>query len=73
MSVAMIYEFPFCFQLAIAFDGACKDNERSPAAEALVYQDESPKTSSKEEKERREGPVEAIVLLVEIFGIILSR
>lgn len=43
----------FLFPLAIAFDGACKDNERSPAAEALVYQAKSPKRAEK--GKRRKG------------------
>lgn len=67
----MIYEFPFCFQLAIAFDGACKDNERSPAAEALVYQDESPKTRGKGKKEKGEGQLRQY-LAGGNFGTMLS-
>ena len=40
----------FCFQLAIASDGACEEIERSPAAEALVYHDETAEAREKGEK-----------------------
>ena len=61
-----------CFQLAIASDGACEESERSPAAEALLYHDETAKARGKGKRQEIRGQL-GQYLLVEIFGISPSR
>lgn len=64
LRLSLRFTISFCFQLAIAFDGASEENERSPAAEALVNQDENGQNEGKKGKKgkKRTDEISALIL-----------